>query len=88
MKKKPSIIKKVISGIFIFIFIKVAIALFTIGFSDFEDLDMIYNIVFGFIVMTFILFKVFQKTKASSPTKAKKNNTTPPLLDNKPLHPK
>ncbi len=88
MNQKTSIIKKILSGIAIFIFIKLAIALFTIGNQGFGDIDFIYNIAFGAIVIIFILYSVIQTTKANSPIMTKKKGASPPRPDNKPLHPK
>lgn len=88
MKNKPSIIKKILSGITIFVFIKLAISLFTIGNKGFADIDSIYNIAFGAIVIIFILIRVFQTKKSNSSIMIKKNGSSPPLPDNKPLHPK
>jgi hypothetical protein len=72
----------------IFVFIKIAITLFTIGNKRFDDIDFIYNMGFGAIVIIFIVYRVVQTMKANSPIMTKKYSSSPPRPDNKPLHPK
>ncbi len=88
MSLKPNFIKKILSGMAIFVFIKIAITLFTIGNKRFDDIDFIYNMGFGAIVIIFIVYRVVQTMKANSPIMTKKYISSPPRPDNKPLHPK
>lgn len=88
MSQKPNFIKKILSGMAIFVFIKIAITLFTIGNKRFDDIDFIYNMGFGAIVIIFIVYRVVQTMKANSPIMTKKYSSSPPRPDNKPLHPK
>jgi hypothetical protein len=88
MSLKPNLIKIILSGMAIFVFIKIAITLFTIGNKRFDDIDFIYNMGFGAIVIIFIVYRVVQTTKANSPIMTKKYRSSPPRPDNKPLHPK
>lgn len=91
MNKKHSFIKRILSYIAIFTFINLAITLFTIGNQDFGSADTIYNMIFGAIVIIFILVKVFQKAyrnKNITITNRTKNSGLPPSVNNKPLHPK
>jgi len=64
--------------------------LFTNGNKGFHSIDNIYNVAFGAIVIIFILFKVLNKTNSIeySMNINKKKSSTPPSLNNKPLHPK
>ena len=90
MKNKSSLIKKILSSITVFIFIKLAIVLFTYGNQGFDSIDSIFNMAFGVILVLFILFKFFLKLNPNenSPFVKRKNSSSPPSLDNKPLHPK
>jgi hypothetical protein len=67
-----------------------AIVLFTNGNQGFDSIDSIFNMAFGVILIIFILFKFFLKVNQNenSAFVKRENSSSPPSLDNKPLHPK
>ncbi|MCB0702305.1 MAG: hypothetical protein R2863_04690 [Candidatus Kapaibacterium sp.] len=88
MQKKPSLLYRIITGITVFVFINIAISLFTVGNKGFGEIQIIFNFAFGFIIMFYILFRVFSISKSTNAKNTNSGDTSSYNSDNKPLHPK